>query len=439
LHLGQPPRTTSRIDPRSRKRLALFGALVLCLFAFVLAAEEAWAAEQPSKTTQPGTVETTTTINGKVAEPVPGAKPPVVTPPVEKPPVVTPPVEKPVAEDSAPLPPRNETQPSKENSPLPPRNETQPAEKNSPPPIDPAPSMPDPEVSAPQPVPRPAPQWFAVKTDGEAVESAPVLTYHSASDFSRVLAPQPMPKDSPDVKPNVKSDVIDPSPAPVTPAAAAGDGYASGPAPDPVLVPVPVPAAASEQVLPAASGLAGLVRGLVVAEPAVSWRHGDPPRTPLNPTAVTGLTPSTPVPTVPASVGGALRLPSSVGTTAASALGTVQSAAASVASATAEVLGTLTGNLTEPSTAGTQEDQPYEGTPQQQPAPPLAPPAGGGSFSPSTGGGQLSTGWGSAPPVMGILALLATIVLRRDFRTYLISCDIPKPSSTLLGPLERPG
>ena len=198
MHLGQPPRTTSRIDPRSRERLALFVALVLCLFAFVLlAAGGAWAAEQPSKTTQPGTVESTTTINGKVAEPVPGAKPP---------PVVTPPVEKPAAEDPAPLPPRNETQPSKENSPLPPRKETQPAEVPSPPPIDPAPSMPDPEASAPQPAPRPAPQWFAVKTDGEAVESAPVLTYHSASDFGRVLAPKPTPNDSPEVKPEVKPD-----------------------------------------------------------------------------------------------------------------------------------------------------------------------------------------------------------------------------------------
>ena len=135
-----------------------------------------------------------------------------------------------------------------------------------------------------------------------------------------------------------------------------------------------------------------------------------------------------------------MRLPPSVGTTAASAVGTVQSAAASVASATAEVLGTLTGSLTEPSAAGTREDQPSEGTPQ--PAPPLAPPAGGGaSFSPfAGGGGQLGAGWGSAPLLVGILALLATSLLsRRGFRTYLISCEMPKPSSALLLPLERPG
>jgi len=394
-------------------RLALFVALVLSSGAFVLAAGEARAAEQPSQTPQQGKVESTTMINGtKLAEPVPEAT---------KPPTVPPPVEKPAVEDPAPPPPRNETPP---------------AEEPSPPPSDPAPSTPEPEVAARQPAPRPAPQWFTAKTDREVVESAPVLTTsQSVTDFGQVLEPKSMPNDSPDVTPGV----TDRAPASAAPAAAADDGYASRPAPDPVL-PVPGPAAASEQVLPAASGgLAGLVRGLV-AEPAAPWRDGGPPRTPVNPTAVTGLTPSTPVPTVPASVRGALRLPSSVGTTAASAVGTVQNAAASVASATAEVLGTLTGSLTEPSAAGTQEDQPSEDTPQQQPAPPLAPPAGGGgSYSPSTGGGQLGTGGGFAPLLVGILALLAMSLLRRDFRTYLISCEMPKPSSALLLPLERPG
>jgi hypothetical protein len=55
------------------------------------------------------------------------------------------------------------------------------------------------------------------------------------------------------------------------------------------------------------------------------------------------------------------------------------------------------------------------------------------------GGGQLGTGSGFAPLLVGILALLAAILLRRDFRTYLISCEMPKPSSALLLPLERPG
>jgi hypothetical protein len=37
------------------------------------------------------------------------------------------------------------------------------------------------------------------------------------------------------------------------------------------------------------------------------------------------------------------------------------------------------------------------------------------------------------------LFLALTLLLRRDFRTYLVSCEVPKPSSALLSPLERPG
>jgi hypothetical protein len=389
--------------------------LVLCLVTFVvLAGGEAWAAEQPSQTAQPGTVQSTTMINGKVAEPVAEVTPPVKTPPVETPPAQT------------PLPPTNE--------------ETPPAEEPSPPPVEPAPTTPEPE-----PAPQPTPQRFAVViTDGEVVESEPVLTSQSAADFGQVLEPKPMSNASP--------DVVDPTPTPAAPAAA-DDGYASGsapagPAPDPVL-PVPGPAAASEQVLPAASGLAGLVRGLVAepaASPAAPRGDGGLRPTPADANPAAGLTPSAPVQTVPASVGGALRLPSSLGTTAASAAGTVQSAASTAASTAAsvaaEILGSLTGgspvNSSTNSTNGTQEQQPSEGTPQPAPAP-VAPPVGGSSFSLSTGGGQLGTGSGFAPLLVGILALLGTILLRRDFRTYLVSCEMPKPSSALLMPLERPG
>jgi hypothetical protein len=438
--------------------------LVLCLVTFVvLAGGEAWAAEQPSQTTQPGTVQTTTTINGKVTEPVAGVTPPVETPSVKTPPVKTPPVEtpsaeKPLTEKPAPPPP-------------PTTEETPPAEEPSSPPVEPAPSTPEPE-----PAPQPAPQWFAVlTTDGEIVESDPVFTSWSVTDFGRVLEPEPMPNASP--------DVIDPAPAPAEPAVP--DWEDAPPpgdmAPEPVL-PVLGPAAASEQV-PPDSGLAGLVRGLVADPVAPRGDGGGPlpqstllkeikeaPTTALatalattlsgtgpdsaapannapanNVAPAASLTPSAPTPTVPASVGGALGLPSSLGATAVgaavgTAVETVRSAAASVAT---EVLGTLAGGSpglsSTNSTDGTQEDQPSEGSPPQQaPAPPLT-PVGGSSFSPSTGGGQLGTGGSFAPLLVGILALLATSLLRRDFRTYLISCELPKPSSALLGPLERPG
>ena len=264
-----------------------------------------------------------------------------------------------------------------EEGPAPPShaNETPPAKDPSPPPVDPAPSTPEPVLTTSQPV----------------------------THFGQVLGPEPIP--------NASRDVIDPAPAtPAAPTASDDWWYVSVPAPDPVLLVTGPAAANSGHVLPPAEG----------------------------------LTPSAPVPTVPASVGSALGLPSSLGTNAVgavvSAVGTVRSAAASVAT---DVLGTLADGSLGASytdvTNGTQEEEPSEGSPQQ-PAPPLAPPAGGGSFSPSTGGGQLATsGWGFAPLVVGILALLVTSLLRRDFRTYLISYEVPKPTSALLLPLERPG
>jgi len=416
-------RTTSRtIGPRDRKTLASYVMLALCLVtSFVVIADgEAWGAEQPSQTTQPGTLHSTTMNNGKVAEPVAGATPPAEAPPVVKtPPVVeTPPVETPP-----------------EQPPLPPTNETPPVEEPSPPPVDPSPSTPKPST------PQPAPQWFAVViTDGEIVESDPVLTSWSTTD--------------PEQTPDVASYSTPGSAAPVedsgsSVSSTSPDAWPFGSAADeamptyqratePSLGPV-----ASDRVAPkdAAALLPEPVRGLVpgsvisrdtAAQPAPTV----PPVFEKSPVAAL-------VPTVPASVGRALLLPSSLGTTTASAVGTVRSMAVSVSSATTEFLGSLAGvslstTSSTDATDGTQEQQPSEGTPQPAPAP-VAPPTGGGAFSPFTGGGQLSNGGGFAPLLVGILALLVTILLGRNFRTYLIPCDLPKPSSALLGPLERPG
>ncbi len=71
------------------------------------------------------------------------------------------------------------------------------------------------------------------------------------------------------------------------------------------------------------------------------------------------------------------------------------------------------------------------------PSSPLSMPIGGSSFSLSGGGSQ--TGGGVAPLVLlGVLASVLAL-LRRDGRLSLISCDVPRPSSALLSPLERPG
>ncbi len=150
--------------------------------------------------------------------------------------------------------------------------------------------------------------------------------------------------------------------------------------------------------------------------------------TPTSTAPVAGLTPAAPVLAVPASVEAA----------AASAVGTVQSVAASVASATAEVLGSFA-NGSLGATSSTEDG----GASQHQPVPaPLAAPAGSGFFSLLSmgGGGQLlGSSSGFAPLLVGILTLLGTVLLRRDFRSYLVSWEMPKPSSALLRPLERPG
>ena len=450
LTLGQPHRNTAiRAHLQSRSSLALLVVLVLCLFALILAANEAWAKEQPSPAAQQGPAEGKNTpngqANGKVAEPVSGTPTPSVTTPVAPPasqgqPAVTPPVQTPPVE----------------NAPPPPKSETPPAEKPSSPPLEPAPSTPEPDP-APQPTPLPVPQAGGE----EDVESSPVpnTSQPPTTGSDRVVEPEPVSTASPNIVDEVVHEVIDLAPdltpAPATPATV-DEGRAAGSAPD-LIVSLPAPAAAAEQVLPAASeGLATLVRGLV-SEPATA-----PATTPITPLAdggpLTTITKNKPaaaivaaaVPAAPA-VGEALRLSSSLGTGAAGALGstvgTVQSAAAraatSVVSATAEVFRTLAGgsaltsSSTTDATSGTQQ-APSDVT-SQDPVVPFVPPLGDSLFSPFTGAAGQLAGGGVAPLLVGILALLTTILIRRDFRTYLIACELPKPSSALLLPLERPG
>ena len=433
-----------------RRSLALLVVLVLCLSALVLAANEAWAKEQPAKeqpspAAQQGPAEGKNTPNGQgngQGEPVRGTPTtPVTLPPAQGPPAVTPPVQKPPVEN-APPPPKSETPP--------------PAEKPSSPPLDPVPSTPKPDP-APQPTPQPVPQAGAGGEEDVESDPVPNTSQPPMTGSDRVIEPEPVRTASPGILDEIEDIGHDlaraPVSAPATPAAA-DEGHAAGPAPDPVL-PLPAPVAAAKQVLPAASkGLATLVRGLLAepaAEPATApiapWGDGGPLTTFTNsiPAAavVAAAVPAAPV------VGEALRLSAKPVTRAAgaldSAVGTVQSAAASaaasVASATAEVFRTLTGGSAgTPSSDATSGNQqaPSDGTPQD-PIAPLVPPLGDSLFSPFTGAAGQLAGGGIAPLLVGILALLTVSLTRRDFRTYLIACEMPKPSSALLRPLERPG
>ena len=71
------------------------------------------------------------------------------------------------------------------------------------------------------------------------------------------------------------------------------------------------------------------------------------------------------------------------------------------------------------------------------PPPPSPAPLGGSYFSPSVGG---QAGLGGVVPLL-ICVLAAGLILLRPLvgRLSWASCELPKPSSVLLGPLERPG
>ena len=71
------------------------------------------------------------------------------------------------------------------------------------------------------------------------------------------------------------------------------------------------------------------------------------------------------------------------------------------------------------------------------PPPPTPTPLGGSYFSPSVGG---QVGPGGVVPLL-ICVLAAGLVLLRPLvgRLSWATCELPKPSSVLLLPLERPG
>jgi hypothetical protein len=361
LYLRLASTTTSRVDPLIRKIVAPAVALALCLAAFVLATSAAWAAEQPSRTAQQGTVESVTIINGTVAEPVPdGTTTPVDSAPVKTAPVKTAPVETTL---SVPLPVDSNPGPAPEPT----------------------------WVPAPERTPDPAPLSITLQVDARATEPAPSTDAAPAAALNAGGTPPPAREPSvPEILPE--------------PDTSRGDD------------PLPAPTTAPLEEAPATAGATPIATPIVTPAPpasTVAQEVSEPSQT-----------------VVPVPSGVKSYLPSGIGEATASAV------ASAVTSAAADALGSLTGALTEPSTAGTQEEAPLEGTPQ--PAPPLA-PAGGGSYSPATGSGGQLAGWGFAPLLVGILALFAAILMRRDFRTYLISCKVPKPSSALLLPLERPG
>ena len=114
---------------------------------------------------------------------------------------------------------------------------------------------------------------------------------------------------------------------------------------------------------------------------------------------------------------------------------TLISAAQTLRSTVANVLGFFTDVSSGPATS--ESEDPLGDTPE--PSTPLAPPVGYASLTVLAGGGQASSGGGAAPLLLLCILASGIILLRRDGRLARAFCEVPKPSSALLRPLERPG
>ena len=111
-------------------------------------------------------------------------------------------------------------------------------------------------------------------------------------------------------------------------------------------------------------------------------------------------------------------------------------------STVAGVLGTVGNGLSEAPSSAEDSSSSSQGT-WPAPSAPVSPeqqPLGSSYIGLSSGMGQASSAGGLGTTLLlGVLFVASIELLRRDFRTYLVSIELPKPSSALLSPLERPG
>jgi hypothetical protein len=119
----------------------------------------------------------------------------------------------------------------------------------------------------------------------------------------------------------------------------------------------------------------------------------------------------------------------------------LDTSASAAASAVAGLLGTVGQWVSDAASSGEDGSSSSSGgltTPE--PLAPVSPaPLGGNTYALSSGLGQVSAGGAGATLLLGVLVLASIPLLRRDLRMYLVSCEVAKPSSALLSPLERPG
>jgi hypothetical protein len=359
-----------------------------------------------------------------------GRKPPAVWPPVEQPPVEQPPAEQPPAgqpptgQPSAGQPPT--WQPPDEHPPLPvgstptpvPQPDSEPQAPPTPGPFYGGDKPGPPPIRYSAPVPGPAaPEeteaWRKPTTDTGSASQGPFLglvdpapvpvpDYHEA-------APPPPPPSAPELRPA----------RPVEVDGVPGVPRENEPGTSQVAVVPLVPSQTPATSLPGAPRPENRSANAAPTQP--------PPRPAVGPNPdrlwPTGAhwrpqaTVSGSIPNVPAAVSSAVHT-------------TLQT----IGSTAAGILGSFTDDPSEPSPA--DEQGPLEGG-EPIPLAPVA-PLGGGSYSPMSAGGVQAGSGGFAPLLIGIL-VSGLVLLRRDGRLWRAFCEVPKPSSALLTPLERPG
>jgi hypothetical protein len=382
LYIGQSHSTTIHFDPLSRKPLALVVALVLSLVALVLAAGEAKAAQQPPAVVQQPSTEVQQ-FPAKTSTEYSAATDKKVAEPVPEAPSVV----SNTLETLFPAPPLL---------------------KGSTP---------------PQPLPNPTPEPPALQPPPAPADSLQKLQ----KPVSKLTGESTRPED------------------PEPPSANPGSALQQNPAPPVPLgreVPDPVPDPRSSQpTLPVSEPLPELKKPIALEEASETLPlQAEPPPVP-NALEQAGMLASLPengpanysvspiAPTSPRAdqrfVGSRAIIPVPLegGLYSTTNLGHIEPS-----------VSTSFGGSPELSSNDTQK--PLEDTPQP-PEPPLAPPVGDAPLF-SLGGAQTGPGGALALLLICIFAS-GMVLLRPDDTLYLASCTIPKPSSALLMPLERPG
>src|SRR5829696_1866181 len=325
-----------RAHPRSRKPLTLLLALVLCLFAFVLSSNEAWAKGLPSSTEQQQpTVERTTVVKGKqVADPEPVQQPTLLQRMVA---ITT------TGDETAG-----------------PRAEPASASQK----IDLAPTTTTPSTTSFELAPVSVSATPTVDRGSPEIESYTAAAEGSAALPAGLSAPSEV------------WEPVKPSPA--------------------LQQQVAQVAASQEQSRPSYYSTSKIAPSSAAVQP-LTWTLNN----------VIGMNTS------------------------------------ATASAVAGVLGTVGNWLSEAPSNAEDSSSSSEGT-WPAPSGPVSPeqqqPLGSSYIGLSSGIGQASSAGGLGTTLLlGVLLVASIELLRRDFRTYLVSIELPKPSSALLSPLERPG